>query len=108
MTVDQILNNYVKSKTATKSKASNKEGAVIEVTAGLKVCQLNSKNEFEPNCNRKYAIKLGHNPIKNQYRVATFHQILSTRIADEVMGLFCQVLSTNIYVTLLKSQTTWP
>ena len=37
MTVDQILNNYVKSKTATKSKASNKEGAVLEVTAGLKV-----------------------------------------------------------------------
>jgi hypothetical protein len=40
MTVDQILNNYVKSKTASKSlssKAANKEGAVTEVSAGLKV-----------------------------------------------------------------------
>jgi len=40
LTVDQILNNYVKSKTATKSstsKAANREGAVTEVSAGLKV-----------------------------------------------------------------------
>ena len=40
MTVDQILNNYVKYKTASKSNSSqkaNRECAVIEVSAGLKV-----------------------------------------------------------------------
>ena len=40
LTVDQILNNYVKSKTASKSntsKTANRESAVIEVSAGLKV-----------------------------------------------------------------------
>jgi hypothetical protein len=43
MTVDQILNNYVKYKTASKSNSSqkaNRECAVIEVSAGLKVSMI--------------------------------------------------------------------
>jgi len=44
MTVEQILSNYVKYKTASKStssKTANRESAVIEVSSGLKVSQHN-------------------------------------------------------------------